>query len=137
MSASLYAYGVLGCRIDKSKLYKHERRRQCKHPLPDPGSDQYCPTCGKRAYDNEQVPIDGYDPEHETLLGLHVTTGTDGVPIVAGGHHVKADGYRNASGMLDATDVPAAWSHIRAVLEPAGLWDADEFGFWVILYCSY
>ncbi len=148
MGVSVSVYGILGVRIpDRDRLYSSRRTRGCSHALPYYGAGKFCPTCGKPVWEGEDVPVDGYDDGRETgseptLGGLDVLSTSSenqsreafvcslqlqlGDPMYGG----WVSGL--AADRAELADVAGAAKELRELLEPLGLWDEKEFGFWVV-----
>ena len=151
MGVSVSVYGVLGVRIpDRNRLYQSRQTRGCSHPLPyySCGDSRFCPTCGKPIWLGEDVPVTGYDDGRETgkdesLGGFAVLSTSSSMhesreafvcfkvvtvsdPMYGGWASSLVAGPPNWSVIDDANEA------LQDLLEPLGLWDEKEFGFWVV-----
>lgn len=129
MGYDYYAASIVGCRVPASKIasvFKTACGCGVRNPQP-----KFCPTCGKPYSLIEVVEIEGYDGEK--FRGLDVIGGLDGEhgDFVIGLLSNIDSGSRPRC--YRPEDVQSCTEKVRSVLEPCGLWDADQFGVWCVL----
>ncbi len=144
MRTTYHAAAVVGCRVDRSKVFILEDVRLCSHPLPSMETQRlrmdvnFCPICGKKLWSKEYKSIPQYDFVDETICGLRVVSNeyNDEVYIAAEvaeiDTHLDYDGKSISPHGIDTT----VRERIKAILEPIGLWNEEEFGIWVVMWCS-
>jgi len=158
MSSTIIAYTIIGSKIDRSKLFTHEERsvhRVCPNAGTATGG-AFCAACGKPVDATETIttPVKGFEPEEGTesqgLIG-----GLDIIPIplypkyehFLAVRRMEIPGWHTGrSGKLPPNlaigfdkcgyDIESDRREIRAVLEPLGLWEPENFGIWTALYYS-
>ena len=142
MGYSATACAVIGLKIDNNKLYTTKRVRGCGHDLGENKKAKFCPECGEPTWDEDRVPIVGYDPDDFD---------TDGGQVFAGYKLVMPNGESDDAflaglvltddekgyGFADEVDFSHIKAHMKKTLLPLGLWDEKEFGLWAILIESY
>lgn len=153
MSTSFYANAVIGVEIDINDVSPNRKVRRCKCRKEVLKDMKFCSSCGYKAWENAETPIEGlknygddYDGEEDpTLFGLPIV-------CVRGYDPVDPDHYRT----LQMFAVAAKVSHgdvlydttpemiilpdnlsemketLRKALVPHGLWDESKFGLWAI-----
>jgi len=139
MSTTYHAIAIVGCKVDKSKLFTTDLVRSCEHPIPV-GGVKFCPECGKRTYKKTKKPIQDYDTDKETVCGKRVFGHYyDTNFVIIAEQCVAVDNYDGPLAKMlpiTVTDTTTWENKLRAVLEPLGLWDDEQFGIWTMLYCS-
>jgi len=131
MGYDYYAASIVGCRVPATKIvgtFKTacgcSRVSGCQQP-------KFCPACGAPYELVEVVEVEGYDGEK--FRGLGVIVGLDGE---------RGDFFIGLLRNIDSGSRPRCYrsdevdgcaEKVRSVLEPCGLWDADEFGVWCAL----
>jgi hypothetical protein len=134
MGVDYTAYAVVGCEVPVGKLYRKVLRRGCKHDVPE--GARFCPVCGA------QVVIDDEDLVYEECIGkFRIWWGTDRMVAVVG---IGVSAYDSdwlsrmpIEESQTATTMEMLYDELRATLLPLGLWDAERFGLYAILHCSY
>jgi hypothetical protein len=150
MSSTVAAYAVLGVPIDTSDLYERETR-SVHLGCQTPHVGQFCAECGWPVDETETIetPMEGYDREGGKnyggmFRGLEIIKGRwgddcEGRTFLAAAYAKDdTDGYdeRRGPGRMPQTDWFVAMNRVREVLEPVGLWNAQDFGIWVVAYYS-
>lgn len=74
MGVSYTAYAVIGFKVDHSLLFKPGFRKAFKHDYPYDANKLYCPKTGKKLYEAEDEPIEGFDPENDKFGEYDVIT---------------------------------------------------------------
>lgn len=134
------AAAAIGCKIERSKLFKVERARVCQHGLVD-ATSKFCDICGKPAWKMDEQPIDGmvYD-EMKGEWNLHrmavLCSTDDRQMVVCSVMTPRADGQYQVQ-FLPPTKYDITKDDMRKILEPHGLWNEAAFGMYVVMHCSY
>jgi hypothetical protein len=153
MSTSFYANAIIGIEIDIYKVSPNRKVRKCKCIKNVSEDMKFCPSCGYKAWENAENPIDGLEHYQDVDDGMEYAT-LFGIPIVCvqGYDPTDPDHYRT----LQMFAVAAKVSHgdvcydktpemvslpdnlaemketLKKALEPNGLWDESKFGLWAI-----
>jgi hypothetical protein len=134
MGVDYTAYAVVGCEVPVEKLYRKVLCRGCKHDVPE--GARFCPVCGAQAVieDDELV--------YEECIGeFRIWWGTDQrVAVVGIGVSAYDSDWLSRMPIEEsqtATTMEMLYDELRATLLPLGLWDAERFGLYAILHCSY
>lgn len=136
---SFTAYAILGVEVEVKKLTNTQMVRGCECELTDIQlKDKFCPKCRALIQEEQDVPIDGYIPE-ETLFGMDIIFSTDFEKAYVG--QIKSV-ENDESGIHDCFyPIPKNCIIFRLkeqLKEKLGdLYDAEKFGMYVVLCCSY
>lgn len=141
MNMTYKAVTIIGCRIDRSRIFIEEKHRCCDHEIEtiEYKKLRYCPECGKKWTKIVEEPIPQYDMCANTIDGFEVfCNNTDDHIFVAGGF-VSVNQYRDMSGeMLTSRSIDVAFKNLRNALKPLKLWDnGAQFGIWPFLSIVY
>lgn len=145
MSATIIAYTIVGSKVNRDDFFDRDERSvhgDCSAVGPGPR----CQTCGKSIHEVivTATPVEGFEPEggddSQGIIGglsiIQIRRG-DGEKEhflgVASRQVWSVNDYK--SERMNADDGYGR-SRIRAVLDPLGLWDPDNFGIWTALYYS-
>ena len=145
MGYDAYAYGVLGIKIDVSKLFAPVKVPHAEHTVP--ANAKYCPECGEPACKvvRKFLLSDENTEEHELavleeyLSNLKPARKIDIVvadcekpgPVYVGWKFeapIRIDILK-----LDATH----HKNVLAGIIPQKYWKDDDFGLWIVKYESY
>lgn len=130
MGYDYYAASIVGCRVPATKIAA-TLKTACGCDRVDRRQPKFCPACGKPYDLVTVVEVEGYDGEK--FRGLDVICGQD---------RMDGDVYIGLRCEFDNGGEPVYYSpaavqdcveKVREVLEPCGLWDADQFGVWCVL----
>jgi len=143
MSIDVYhATAVVGCKILKDKVFYHVRECGCDLAADFKGS--LCLECGNDAWGPEQIRpdldshIDGEineDFSDDATIGGAEITIIECSDFMLVGETIKVGYHDEDESRVSVKSIMTNTSEIRkqvkAALEPAGLWDAKEFGVWL------
>lgn len=135
MSTTDYAASIIGCRVDRSKIFFKQKTRICDHSLPE-NYPNFCPECGKRTYLMMEVTIDEYDQDHKTLNGLRVFENEYSDQIIIAACSVVLDCDEWISCKLDPAHVSGSRTQLKKILKPLDLWDEEQFGIWCMMWAN-
>jgi hypothetical protein len=138
MGADFYAHAVIGVRVDPKKLSVGRKTKAFLHGYPE--SMNFDPDSGKALWCVDEVPAEGVQERRGDtyVAGYRVLFGTDRKTAYIALMRAET-GYQKhqARVSLPNLDLNAAAKEMREKLEPLGFWDAEAFGLWAVLYCSY
>lgn len=138
MSTTYRATAIVGCRVDKSKVFLKKKVRGCKHETPFGENAQFCPECGVKLWTTLVIPRDIYDISAETILGFHVFFDENEDHLFIAADFTEDDYYNDSEpkriSLQDASD-SIEMSHFKSQMQRHGLWDENEVGIWVFLSC--
>ena len=152
MSMYIRSFAILGVEINVDKLSVEGEVRGCSCDItkalgvPSVNNPNFCPVCGDRFMNDEDVDIDGFDRDNEKLHGLDVIFNSSGDKAFVGA-------LVSASDMRHKTDVGfqqftiTGQEHIiprmRELLcdklghiDNDGFYNAEKFGLYSITHCS-
>lgn len=139
MPISFTAYAILGVEVEVKKLTSTQMVRGCDCQLTaEQLQDRFCPKCRAAIQEEQDVPINGYIPE-ETLFGMDIVFGTDEEKAYVGQIKSVEDEEHD---ILDCF-YPIQKNNIifqlkEQLKEKLGdLYDAEKFGMYVVIHCSY
>lgn len=141
MSTEYNAAAIVGCKIDKSKVFFTEEVRSCKHPIPMENA-KFCPECGKNVFLKHNRAIPQYDWDEESTSGFSTICGFTVFNyecndfLIVAGKFTKTDFYSEEPEMLDISTINDVLLKLKLALEPCGLWDEKQFGIHVFQWCS-
>lgn len=143
MSVSYRAYTILGCKIEPEDLLGRKEvsfHRRCES---GGGDKKFCPDCGGPAKETEilRFPIPGFnnsvDPEDWEINGMPVHTIRQGSKKFAFvGTASEADEWSTPFSSFNETRLETFRERVQAALEPAGLWNPENFRIWTVLGVS-
>jgi len=131
MSTNYYAYTVVGIKFAKNEIYRSEKARLCKHPLPEDKNAKFCPVCGQKLWQTIEESIPEYDDMTEQLAGVPAVWDTDQRHLFVGVVTKTEDSGKND------IELPLIKDMVKRPLELKGLWHEKRFAIWTVLYCSY
>lgn len=138
MSVSYTAYAVLGVEIEVKKLTNTQMVRGCDCELTAAQlQDRFCPKCRAAIQEEQDVSIEGYVPG-ETLFGMDIVFSTDEEKAYIG--QIKVNEELN---LEDDSFYPIPKNNIIFQLKEqlktklGDLYNADKFGMYAVLHCSY
>ena len=142
MSTTHHAAAIVGCKIDKSEIFLKEKVRSCEHPLPEGvrfrNYAKFCPDCGKKLWREEQKTIPQYDCYEETLCGFRVFYNEYDDFVIVASEFTETDNHSLIP--LNMINISATniimQRGLKNALKPHGLWNAETFGIWVVLWYS-
>ncbi len=151
MSTTYHAAAIIGCRIDRSRIFLPERVKRCEHP--SDGNAKFCSRCGQKMWKSVNKPIPQYDINDNTIGGLKVFGDDYDDHVFVAGSFVSVDQYGGSHHPYAIIDAPVemltvgsaaacgesglAHTRLRKVLIPLGLWDdGEQFGIWVVMWCT-
>jgi hypothetical protein len=126
-------------KFDPSLLYEEEVVKAFDHQIEDQ-EVKFCATSGRPLWKTVEEPVEGFDPDEETIAGYRIIYSTDRYHAVA--CIICADDtYSNGGNEVDFVQLPKNLAiekkKMKVALEPFGVWDEEKFGLWAVLYCSY
>lgn len=138
MSFSFKVSVVVGVKVPQDSLYikttisTHEK---CKNK----GTGKFCSTCGTAldAVYTTREPISGYN-EGDAFYGLDMYYLGDTVLLCVARINKIGDDEPIAAQriFIDPTLLEQHRKTMRDVLEPRGLWDEQQFGVWLYMWCG-
>jgi len=137
MGADYYSYVVIGCEIDKSKLYTSTKARACYCIVDGIEDTSFCSNCGKPVWKDELDVAEGFDESKETLCGYNLIYGTDHERCWVAISDAEADDRNDAVKLEAPDDLAKLRKELKTAIGPVGFRDEKKFGIWVINYCSY
>ena len=139
MGVDYYATALVGCKIDKSKLYllcTETVVPACNHPSAT--LHTFCPECGKPTTRKVRKPIPQFNEDSDLLCDLKVVWSTDNAEAFVCRVPASTQSSRSNSGpVMVQAPTYSDYESIKNVLEPLGLWQPALFGLWVVPYVSY
>ena len=150
MSTDYFANAVIGVEVDVDKVFIRRKYRCCDCLNEIGDNDNFCPNCGKKAWQFINGSIEEYEDnadsigfEPPTLCGFRVVQrwGYKDNPdsqsviqmfVVGAGvkHHAN---YGKDPNMLPLEkDIATIKAELKAKLEPLGLWEESKFGLWAV-----
>jgi hypothetical protein len=141
MGVDYSAVALIGVRVDLDNLMPKKKVKAFPHDYPE--ETMFCPKTGRKLWDVERVPVDGYDEGKDLFHGFRVHAGTnwsDGTHemfIAFESVRVKDDDGTAIRHLTGVNCISEMSKCMQSVLEPLGMWDENEFGLWVVLVCSY
>ena len=141
MGGSFTAYAILGVEIDIDQLTNTQMVRGCECELTAAQLQySYCPKCRALIQDEQDVPIEGYIPG-ESLFGVDIVFSTDEENAYVGKIvSIEDEGKINHDCFLPIPQQREdyAFQVRQSLRERLGkLFDADKFGMYVAIHCSY
>lgn len=135
------AAAVVGCKIDRSKLFLTEDVRGCEHDLPQPWATseaKFYGQCAKPLWVTIHKPILKYNPNKETLCGLRVFENNFGDDVVVGDIYVEDSSDLMLQPEMIAVHLvnDVVRNKIKGKLEPLNLWDEEQLGIWLITWAE-
>ena len=130
MSVDYYSHAIIGCEVPVIKLYKKIIIKHTQHTWPD--GSKFCPTCGKETETIKDEPI--FNENDNTIGAFSLVWATDNRRAFVG---LVAESDDEDIKMTNLPDIKKLESELESVLGPLGLWRADKFGLYSVLYCSY
>lgn len=139
MVADYSSHVVIGCEIDKSKLYTSTKVRACYCIVDGIEDANFCLNCGKPVWKDGLAVVEGYDESQGTLFGFDIVYGTDHERCWIAIRKAEAEDDHDAVKLEDVEQISLSElkEMLKAAIGPAGFWDEKKFGIWVINYCSY
>jgi len=138
MGASFTAYAILGVEVEVKKLTNTQMVRGCDCELTAAQLQySFCPNCRAAIQDEQDVPIEGYVPG-ETLFGMNIVFSTGEEKAYVGQIKLMDD-----PDFADDSFYPIPKNNIifqlkEQLKEKLGdLYDAEKFGMYSVLHCSY
>lgn len=137
MSTTYHAAAVVGCKINKSKIFFTEKVRGCGH-YSALAEDKFCPHCGQKAWREERRSILEYDKDEGTICGFRVFNNEHENYVFVAGRCTETDqfAYQPAKMLGTSTIHTEVQMKLKSALAPLGLWDYEQFGIWVIVWTS-
>ena len=146
MGYRAYAVGLIGVRLKPeviaSKLYTEKKVPGCKHVTRH--ITEFCPTCGKVAYETVQEPIEEYDENVDDgepkLCGYRLLSRSsedyDDPVFIAHWCSRLLDVDEVAFKEMESVDMVYIKDTMRKRLKPLGLFDDKAFGLHIFTYES-
>ena len=131
MSVDYYSNAVIGCEVPVEKLYRKVIVKHTEHNWTQ--GDRYCPVCGEEIETTVEKPI--FNDTNNTIGKFELVWSTDNVRAFVG--LASEDDGDSTHKPVKLPSIEALESELASVLNPLGLWDADKFGLYSVLYCSY
>lgn len=135
MSTTYNAAAIVGCKIDKSKVFFIEQVRSCKHPISIENA-KFCPECGEEVFVEQDGAIPQYDQDEKTICGFRAFYNEYNDFIIVASEFAEIDFYSEEPKMIDVDTVNGAQLRLKLALEPYNLWDKKQFGIHVFQWCS-
>jgi hypothetical protein len=138
MDTNYYAATIVGCRIDRGKLFFTKNVRSCGCAAQEA---KYCQECGQKWWCKVDVAHPQYNYGTGRLCDLEVfdSNFSDHVFIAATSSHVDKETYVSEE-KIDAHLIISGQLRgaIKKVLEPLDMWEkGNNFGIWTIMWCDY
>lgn len=137
MGVDYSTYVVIGCEIDKEKLYISEKVRSCDCDVDGIENMSFCSKCGKTVWKEIEDTVEGYDESKDTLFGYDLRYGTDHERCWVIIRGARADDKNSAIKLEVIDNISELREELKAAIGPAGFWEEKKFGIWAIHYCSY
>jgi hypothetical protein len=132
MSTNYTAHAIIGVKLPLWRMYRTKTVRVCSHELPPDA--QYCPKCGKPAYQIDSEAI--YSDFNNTLGQLTVVLPTEQEYAIVGLAHCEVDAYDEPEGIELLPLLPGMYETIERELRKYELWDGQSIRLYSVLDCS-
>lgn len=137
MSTTYHAATIVGCKIDRSKIFFNQKVRQCEHLVPEIIRDiKFCPKCGKEMWIKKEVSIPEYDEDKEALCGFRTFFSDEDDCVFVAGEYIETDNNIYTPIEMLSTDTYEIRKRLKTALEPFDLWDERQFGIWLVTWYS-
>lgn len=133
MSTNYHAATIVGCRIEREKLFFTKKVRSCNCATEE---TKYCQECGAKWLTRVDTAHPQYDHGKGELCGLRVFDNdySDHVFIAAAFACVDDETFAPEGICVDGILSGDFATKLINILEPLGMW--KNFGIWTIMWCS-
>ncbi len=143
MSTTYNTAAVIGCKVPRTKIWIRKETRSCRHVVVDDNAN-FCPECGKKLWKTTDHCISQYDDYeghfcyYRTIDGYRVFGTKEDDFVIIAAQFIKTDLYSGPQVMQIACpqDIPFIQKSFKKRLQQLDLWDENEFGIWVVMWCT-
>jgi len=132
MGYNVSSIAMIGCRIDKHKLYNKVETPPCEHTIPD--NANFCPECGVLNSPKEDyIAVADFDEDYN-VDGFHFIRPNYYEEFFIVGRIVCTTGRDGNLAFLSSQflNLPSVKEELKTFLEKFDLWDELAFGLYAI-----
>lgn len=133
-STNYHAASIIGCRINRDKLFFDKKVRSCDCAVPE---TKYCQQCGSKWWCTVAKAHPQYNYDTRKFCDLEVFDNyySEYVFIAVASNCVDEETYVSDINMDTRPALfDALREEIKGILEPLGMW--ENFGIWTVMWCS-